>query len=71
MREHPGYRSRNLALAKAYGLNAGLCNIKERMQKRRDCPKWLLAKLDDMINRSNCLIKPLIEHRNELPPMGR
>lgn len=67
MREHPGYRARNLDVFNAYKLNAGLCDIKARMQKRKDCPLWLLIKLDDMIHRSNCLIRPLIDHRNELP----
>lgn len=66
--EHPGYRARNLDVANAYGLNAGLCNIKYRMQKRKDCPLWLILKLDDMIHRSNCLITPLIQHRDEIPP---
>jgi len=68
MGEHPGYRARNLDVAKIYGLNAGLCKIQERMAKRKDCPLWLIKRLDDMIYRSNCLIRPLIEHRDELPP---
>lgn len=65
-KEHPGYRARNLDVATAYGLTAGLCDIKVRMRKRKDCPTWFLIKIDDLIYRSNCLIRPLIEHRNEI-----
>ena len=61
-----GYMARNRDVAKAYGLNAGLCSIRKRMQERTDCPAWLLKSLDDMIDRSNCLLRPLIEHRDEL-----
>jgi len=71
MREHPGYRARNLAVANCYGLNVGLCSIQDRMRRRKDCPAWLLLKLEDMIYRSNCLIQPLIDHRNELPQFIR
>jgi hypothetical protein len=67
MREHPGYRARNLDVAKCVGLNNGLQSIKTRMQKRKDCPMWLLEKLDDMITRSNHLISPLARYRDELP----
>lgn len=67
-REHPGYRARNLDVAKMYGLNSGLCKIERRMKERKDCPLWLLRTLDDLIFKSNCLISPLIEHRDELPP---
>lgn len=63
-----GYLARNQDVAKAYGLNAGLCSIRKRMQQRKDCPVWLLEKLNDMIQRSNELIRPLIEHRDELAP---
>jgi len=65
-KEHPGYRARNLDVAKIYGLNAGLCSIQTRMQKRKDCPLWLLERLNEMIYKSNCLIRPLVEHRDEL-----
>jgi hypothetical protein len=65
---NPEYLRRNLDVANCYGLNAGLCSIQERMRRRKDCPAWLLLKLGDMIYRSNCLLQPLIDHRNELPP---
>lgn len=65
--EHPGYRARNMDVTAAYGLNAGLCSIKKRMRQRKDCPLWLIKKLDEVITRSNQLIEPLIRHRDELP----
>ena len=65
---HPGYRARNLDVANAYGLNSGLCKIAERMKKRKDCPMWLSEQLDFMIQRSNKLIFPLVQYRNELSP---
>lgn len=63
-----GYKARNLDVAVAYGLNAGLAAIRDRMRKRQDCPAWFLAQMDDMMQRSNCLLRPLIEHRDELQP---
>lgn len=66
-----GYLARNLDVANAYGLAAGLVAIKERVRTRRDCPLWILDKLDDMIHRSNLLIRPLVEHRDELAPDPR
>ena len=62
------YGARNLDVATAYGLNAGLVNIRKRMQRRKDCPAWLLTELDDMIQRSNTILRPLIAYRNELLP---
>lgn len=67
MQMHPGYTARNLDVAKVYGLEAGLCTMKARMGARRDCPLWFLEKIDDLIHRSSCLIRPLVEHRDELP----
>jgi hypothetical protein len=61
-----GYLARNLDVANAYGLNAGLVCMRKRMQTRKDCPAWLLQSLDEMIHRSNCLIRPLVEHRDDL-----
>jgi len=66
MKEHPGYRARNLDVATAYGLTVGLCNLRERMRKRRDCPTWFMLNIDGLIYKSNCLLRPLIEHRNEI-----
>ena len=66
-----GYTARNLDVAVAYGLNAGLAAIRERMRQRRDCPAWFIEQIDDMIQRSNCLLRPLIEHRDELQPNGQ
>lgn len=42
LREHPGYRARNLDVANIEGLTSGLCDIKERIRKRKDCPIWSL-----------------------------
>jgi len=61
-----GYLARNLDVAKIIGLNAGLCSIVERIKKRKDCPTWLIRKLVDLIYTSNCLITPLVQHRDEL-----
>lgn len=60
------YRARNLDVANAYGLNKGLVVICERMRKRKDCPLWLIEQLNELIERSNRLIRPLIEHRDEM-----
>lgn len=65
---HPGYLARNRDVAKCYGLTAGLCAINKRMKARKDCPVWLLVALEDMIQRSDCLVVPLIQHRDELSP---
>lgn len=62
----PGYAARNLDVAKITGLNSGLCAIVERMKKRKDCPTWLISRLVRLIDTSNCLIQPLIHHRDEL-----
>ncbi|MEI7673810.1 MAG: hypothetical protein WCK00_17030 [Deltaproteobacteria bacterium] len=61
-----GSLARNLDVAKIIGLNAGLCAIVERLKKRKDCPLWLIGKLVDSIYVSNCLITPLVQHRDEL-----
>lgn len=66
MKEHPGYRARNLDVATAYGLNAGLCDLRDRMSRRKDCPSWFLLNISELIYKSNCLLRPLIEHRNEI-----
>ena len=63
---HPGYHARNQDVANAYGLNAGLKAIFDRMRLRKDCPIWLLEKLDSLIQHSNCLIQPLVDHRDEI-----
>ena len=64
--EHPGHRARNLDVANAYGLVSGLCDIKGRVTARKDCPAWLSTALFEMIHKANCLIEPLIQHRDEL-----
>ncbi len=64
----PEYLDRNLDVANAYGLSAGLCKIRERMALRRDCPVWLLRKLSDMIVQSGLLVQPLIDYRDEVSP---
>ena len=66
MSETSGYLARNLSVAKAIGLNSGLCAVADRMKKRKDCPLWLINKLADLIYVSNCLIPPLVQHRDEL-----
>ena len=63
----PGYNVRNLYVSKAHRLNVGLCNIKDRMTAREDCPVWFIRQMNDMIDKSNCLIRPLVQHRDELP----
>lgn len=66
-RVHPGYLARNLDVATAKGLNAGLCKTLSRMKRRKDCPLWLIEALQDYIDRSNTMIRVTVEHRNELP----
>ena len=67
-REHPGYRARNQDVEMMYRMNESLCKIHYRMQKRKDYPVWLLKQLNDLIFKSNCLMRPLREHRDKLPP---
>jgi hypothetical protein len=67
VREHPGWRAREKDVEMGYRLNENLCDIKSRLSGRPGCPKWLLKALDEAIYKSNCLLRPLIEHRNELP----
>jgi len=66
-KEHPGYEARNLDVARMYGINVDLCSIHERMRSRKDYPLWLMKKLLDLIDKSNSLIRPLVDHRDELP----
>jgi hypothetical protein len=61
-----GFMARELDVANAYRLNNGLADIRERMRQRKDCPNWFIAAMDDALHRSNCLIRPLIDHRDEL-----
>jgi hypothetical protein len=62
-----GYLARNLDVCNAIGLNAGLCSVRDRMRERKDCPAWFLEKMEEMIERSDKLIRPVVEHRDELP----
>ena len=64
---HPGYRARNLDVATAVGLNAGLCALQFRMAQRKDCPTWVITLLSDLIQRSNRIITPLVLYRDEIP----
>jgi hypothetical protein len=61
-----GSKALNSAIVNGYNLNAGLYMIKNRMSRREDCPLWLLGQLDDMIYRSNSLIRNLVEYRDEI-----
>jgi len=61
-----GFMAREVDVANAYRLNKGLADIRERMRQRKDCPHWFISAMDEALHRSNCLIRPLIEHRDEL-----
>jgi hypothetical protein len=61
-----GYIARNQHVAAAYGIKSGLLSIRKRMQQRKDCPLWLLEMIDECLTRSTTLIRPLIDHRDEL-----
>ena len=64
---HPGHSARNLDVCTAYGLNAGLCKTLDRMKARKDCPLWLIERLNDYIDRSNVLIGALRRCRDDIP----
>lgn len=57
---------RNLLVANAEGLNAGLCKTLDRMAARRDCPRWLIDRLEDYIGRSEKTIRVAVAWREEL-----
>jgi len=63
---NPGRRARNLDLCNAYGINAGLCSIRDRLSGQKRTPLWLLTALNDLIERSNHNITPLQLRRDEL-----
>ena len=68
MKVHPGYLARNQDVCKAYGLATGLAKIQERLKGKSRTPNWLLTDLEDMFYRANCLIRPLVDHRDEISP---
>ena len=68
MKVHPGYLARNQDVCKVYGLCAGLCKIQDRLKGKRSTPQWLLADLENILNKANCLIRPLVDHRDEISP---
>lgn len=62
----PAYNAANLDVANAYGLEAGLNKIYERMKSRNDCPLWFIEEMDDCIKRANRVIPVLIQRRNDV-----
>ena len=59
------YKDKNLAVARVVGLAALLRTIKCRVADSIGSPKWLIAALEDGIERADLLIDPLIEFRGE------
>ena len=59
------YEKRNIQVATAYGLVAGLESTLNRASARKDCPQWLAANLTHYIGRAKSLIPPLVEYKDE------
>lgn len=61
------YLHRNLHVAKAVGVVAGLYAIKDRAIKRKDMPLWLFEALGELNRRATELITPLVDYRDQIP----
>src|SRR3972149_107340 len=62
----PGYEARQQNLCKAKMLNHRLCQLKEQLRNRQRLPMKVLKEVDELIDISNMLLRPLQNHRDEL-----
>jgi len=61
-----GYLARNLDYSKAVGLNNGLIKIINRVTLLKRYPAWLVADLYGLLEKSNEILRPLQEYRDQL-----
>ena len=60
------YLRRNIECAKAYGANANVSSIIERLREQKRVPKWLLEKLQGIEDRTKNLGLEMANYRDEL-----
>lgn len=62
------YLRRNLAVAKSYGVRAGMELILSRISKYKNPPVWMTIVLKREIEKMDGVIESSIAHRDEVKP---
>lgn len=60
------YLRRNLVVAKAYGVQAGISAILKRLSANKRQPQWILNLLGWELSRMDDVINEAVKHRDEV-----
>jgi len=62
------YLKRNLVVAKAYGVEAGMNRILSRISSHKKPPLWMLIVLEREILKMKSIIESAVAYRDEVSP---